>query len=113
MQALIAILFLAVLGVTTVSGPLPPIVIGLYITASLATFLLYARDKQAAERNQWRIRERTLHACALVGGWPGALMAQTIFRHKSRKPSFRAILWITVMLHCAALAALLWPLFNT
>jgi uncharacterized membrane protein YsdA (DUF1294 family) len=46
---------------------------------------------------------------ALAGGWPGALVAQTLLRHKSRKQPFRSVFRATVLLNCAALAWLLTP----
>lgn len=74
-----------------------------YLAASLGTFVVYAVDKSAAQRGRWRTAESTLHVLALVGGWPGALIAQRVFRHKSRKPSFRAGFLLTVVLNCALL----------
>lgn len=72
-----------------------------YLAASLVTFLVYAVDKSAAINDSRRIRERTLHLLAFVGGWPGALIAQKLLRHKSRKRSFQVVFRITVVLHCA------------
>ncbi|MOA42630.1 hypothetical protein D3C78_1646950 [compost metagenome] len=51
----------------------------------------------AALRNRWRTPERTLHWLALLGGWPGAMLAQYWFRHKSTKPAFRRWFWATVL----------------
>ena len=67
---------------------------------SLLTFIAYAKDKSAAQNDQWSIREDTLHAFALAGGWPGALIAQQVLRHKSSKGSFRFVFWITVVVNC-------------
>ena len=75
----------------------------LYLAASAASVVLYAIDKSAATRGQWRVSESTLHGLALIGGWPGALVAQRLFRHKSRKPSFQAAFIVTVVLNCAFL----------
>lgn len=107
MPASLAVLFLAALPVAVLAGFLPGALAVAYITASVLTFLVYAWDKSAARQGQWRIRERTLHVLALAGGWPGALIAQTVLRHKSRKQAFRAISWATAFIHCAALAGLL------
>lgn len=74
---------------------------------SLVTYALYAMDKSAAQHNQWRIQESTLHLFALLGGWPGALIAQDRLRHKSVKAQFRFVFWITVVLNLVALAWLL------
>jgi uncharacterized membrane protein YsdA (DUF1294 family) len=41
---------------------------------------------------------------ALVGGWPGALVARRVFRHKTTKQPFCTILWVTVIANCVALA---------
>ena len=83
--------------------------IGLYAAASVVAFLAYGHDKSAAARNAWRVQERTLHLFALLGGWPGALAAKRLFRHKSSKASFQTTYWITVVLNCAALGWLLSP----
>ena len=40
----------------------------------------------------------------LVGGWPGALVARRVFRHKTTKQPFRTIFWVTVIANCVALA---------
>ena len=84
-------------------------ILGLYLAASLAAFVIYAWDKTAAEKNHWRTKESTLHLIALAGGWPGALLAQKVLRHKSRKQSFQVVFWGTVALNCAALGWLLTP----
>jgi uncharacterized membrane protein YsdA (DUF1294 family) len=64
-------------------------------------------DKSAAQHKQWRIQESKLHLFALLGGWPGALIAQDQLRHKSVKVPFRVVFWITVALNLIALAWLL------
>lgn len=73
-----------------------------YVGLSLLTFLVYALDKSAAINNRWRTSESTLHVLALFGGWPGALLAQQILRHKSTKVQFRRTFWATVVLNMAA-----------
>lgn len=101
--------FVGFVGVLVVSGKLPGQVLGLYLAASLMAFAFYAWDKSAAEKGHWRSKESTLHLLALAGGWPGALLAQKVLRHKSSKQSFLAVFWITVVLNCAALGWLLTP----
>jgi uncharacterized membrane protein YsdA (DUF1294 family) len=75
-----------------------------YLMASLAAFVGYRIDKAAALRGARRIPESTLLALGLVGGWPGALVAQRRLRHKTRKISFQLVFWATVLLNCAAVA---------
>lgn len=101
--------FVGWLGVMAWLGRLPLAVLALYAAASLVAFLAYGHDKSAAVRNARRVPERTLHLFALLGGWPGALAGQRLFRHKSSKAAFQNTYWITVVLNCAALAWLLSP----
>jgi len=104
----IATLFLAVISGLAVRGTLPLAIPAIYLTASLVTVVAYVIDKSAARSGAWRTRERTLHLFALIGGWPGALFAQQVFRHKSQKTSFRLAVWTTVVLNCGALAWFWW-----
>ncbi len=106
---LFAIGFLAALGTAVLAGHLPILVPGFYLVASVVAFIAYALDKSAAERGGWRTQEGTLHLLALIGGWPGALAAQRLLRHKSAKPSFQAGFWFTVVANCAALGWLASP----
>lgn len=96
--------FLLLVTAAAFAGRLMPAVSGLYIAASVLTFVAYALDKSAAEAGRWRISENSLHTLSLIGGWPGALMAQRLLRHKSRKASFQVEYWVTVALNCSALA---------
>lgn len=66
---------------------------------SLITYFAYRSDKRRAETKTWRIPEFTLHAAELLGGWPGAFLAQRKFRHKIAKPSYQMIYWIVVLAH--------------
>ena len=83
-------------------------ILALYLAASLVTFVVYALDKSAAKAGRWRTPEKTLHILALIGGWPGAMLAQQKLRHKSQKQPFRAIFWLTVAINLAALTLLIW-----
>lgn len=70
-----------------------------YPLLSLVSFALYWRDKHQARTQGWRTPEKVLHATELCGGWPGALLAQQVFRHKTRKWSFQLSFWLIVALH--------------
>ena len=70
-----------------------------YGVVSAVAFLLYWSDKRKARTDAWRIPENVLHAVELAGGWPGALLAQQVFRHKTRKVSFQMAFWFIVLLH--------------
>lgn len=101
--------FLLFVAWATFSGPLPLAVLEFYLVASVITFIAYAFDKSAARNDQWRTQESTLHLFALIGGWPGALAAQRLLRHKSKKQSFQIQFWITVVLNCGTLGWLFSP----
>ena len=88
---------------------LPKYWYALYGGASLISFALYAWDKSAAVHGARRTPEATLHFWALIGGWPGALLAQRLIRHKSTKPEFRAVFWATTGINVAALLVLATP----
>ena len=70
---------------------------------STLSFLLYGTDKAAARRGGNRIPENILHLLALLGGWPGAFMAQRLFRHKTGKRRFQSIFRFTVLVNGAFL----------
>lgn len=72
-----------------------------YPLVSLFSFCQYWLDKQSAQKGRWRTAENSLHIAELLGGWPGALVAQQVFRHKTRKASFQLVFWIIVLLHQA------------
>jgi uncharacterized membrane protein YsdA (DUF1294 family)/cold shock CspA family protein len=82
---------------------------GLYGAASVACMLAYAFDKSAAAAGRWRVSEATLLCLGLAGGWPGAIVAQQLLRHKSSKASFRSAFWATVVLNVAGFALLASP----
>lgn len=88
---------------------LPLIILSVYIAVSVLTFGLYAKDKSAAQTGRWRTSESTLHLFSLIGGWPGATIAQSLLRHKSNKFSFRVVYWFTVIVNCGILGWLLTP----
>lgn len=89
---------------------LPHALWGTYMAMSLATFIVYLGDKRAAAKGQWRVAESTLHLLSLAGGWPGALLAQEMLRHKSSKPAFRRLFWLSVLLNVLGFALIFTPL---
>jgi uncharacterized membrane protein YsdA (DUF1294 family) len=77
---------------------------------SLLCFLAYAKDKSAARSGGWRTKESTLLMLGLLCGWPGAVLAQQLLRHKSTKTSFQIAFWVTVVLNVAGFLVLSWAL---
>ena len=84
-------------------------IVCLYAIVSIVAFLMYLKDKNAAEWRKWRTSESTLHTLSLLGGWPGAALAQSFLRHKSKKVSFRVTYWVTVIANCFLLYWLVTP----
>ena len=84
-----------------------------YLMMSLVTFIAYAVDKRAAVRGAWRTPESTLHTLELLGGWPGAWLAQRLLRHKSVKKSFRIVFFVMVVFNLAALAYVIYGLTSS
>jgi uncharacterized membrane protein YsdA (DUF1294 family) len=75
------------------------LLVGIPLALSTFAFFAYRSDKRSAESGEWRIPEATLHFLALIGGWPGAFLAQRTFRHKTSKVSFQLVFWLVVLLH--------------
>jgi uncharacterized membrane protein YsdA (DUF1294 family) len=78
----------------------------IYAAASVVAFVAYAIDKRAARLDRWRVSESTLQALALLCGWPGALLAQQLLRHKTRKRRFQVEFWCAVVGNIAALSVI-------
>lgn len=88
--------------------PLPFWVVVLYGGMSIVTFVAYALDKRAAASSGWRVAEGSLLALGLAGGWPGAIVAQQVFRHKTVKVSFQVVFWVTVVVNVVAFVVFAW-----
>lgn len=74
---------------------LPPL--GAWLVAiNVLTFGAYGYDKRIAGSEMVRVPEAVLLGLALVGGSPGALLGMQLFKHKTRKGSFRAGYWAIV-----------------
>jgi uncharacterized membrane protein YsdA (DUF1294 family) len=67
----------------------------LFIFINLVTFGIFGIDKLLARLNRNRISEKTLLTLAIAGGSVGALFAQKLFRHKTRKFQYRV--WVILI----------------
>jgi uncharacterized membrane protein YsdA (DUF1294 family)/cold shock CspA family protein len=74
----------------------------IYGVASVACFAGYGLDKMAAKHKAWRVSETILLLIGVVGGWPGGIVGQEVFRHKTQKKSFRTLFWMSVAINMAA-----------
>ena len=72
--------------------------VGAYaLVLSGLTYWVYAVDKRRAEEGLWRIPEANLHLLELLGGWPGAFLAQRRLQHKCSKGSYQFLFWLIVL----------------
>ena len=78
------------------------------IAINVAAFALYGYDKRAAQGDRLRVPERVLHGVELLGGTPGAFLAQRVFHHKTRKVSYRIVFWLIFAVQAAAVIAWFW-----
>ena len=95
--------FYGVLILLAVMNKLSWLVVAWYVILGVITYGMYAKDKAAAQNGDWRTPESTLHLLSTLGGWVGALVAQTYLRHKSQKPEFRIVYYLTVIINLAGL----------
>jgi uncharacterized membrane protein YsdA (DUF1294 family) len=84
----------------------------LVIVMSVVCFTAYGLDKRRAVNGKRRVPENTLHILALLGGWPGALLGQWQFRHKTQKMSFLIVFWLVVVLHVAIIGTATYVFFG-
>ncbi|WP_238036452.1 cold shock and DUF1294 domain-containing protein [Psychrobacter sp. Ps6] len=106
-RSFLGLAFYGVLILLAATDKLSWLVIGWYIVLGIITYGIYAKDKRAAQNNGWRTPESTLHILSALGGWVGALLAQTYLRHKSQKSEFRVTYYLTVVINMAGLLFLL------
>ncbi|MCV9965572.1 DUF1294 domain-containing protein [Pararhizobium sp. BT-229] len=76
----------------------------LFLISNIVTFCVFWWDKSAARGGKWRVSEDKLLSLALFGGSLGALAAQRLLRHKTRKEPFRTRLTAILVLHAAILS---------
>jgi len=99
--------FYGVLILLVVMNKLSWLVLAWYAVLGVITYGMYAKDKAAAQSGDWRTPESTLHLLSALGGWVGAMVAQTYLRHKSQKPEFRIMYYLTVIINLAGLLFIL------
>lgn len=99
--------FYGVLILLAVMNKLSWLVVAWYAALGIITYAMYAKDKAAAQSGDWRTSESTLHLLSALGGWVGAMVAQTYLRHKSQKAEFRIAYYLTVIINMAGLLFIL------
>jgi uncharacterized membrane protein YsdA (DUF1294 family)/cold shock CspA family protein len=110
---LVAVSFFLLLGLLSLGQLLPVWMLVVYGLLSVVTFGAYALDKASAGAGEVRVPEFSLHVLEVLGGWPGALVAQASYRHKTRKAAFQAVYWGMVVTNLLILALyILWRGFG-
>ncbi|MFA4956699.1 MAG: DUF1294 domain-containing protein [Candidatus Methanoperedens sp.] len=75
-------------------------------------FLIYGIDKLFAKLGIFRIPEKALLATTLIFGILGSIAAMVIFKHKTKKPSFRHNFAVIALLRIIVLVSLGFILMN-
>jgi uncharacterized membrane protein YsdA (DUF1294 family)/cold shock CspA family protein len=74
--------------------------VGAYMfVLSALTYWAYAVDKRRAQEGLWRVPEAWLNLLELLGGWPGAFLAQRWLRHKCSKGPYQVVFWLIVLVY--------------
>jgi uncharacterized membrane protein YsdA (DUF1294 family)/cold shock CspA family protein len=103
----VVLTFIAVVVIINMIQPVPSLIVGIYVVTSIVTFAMYGYDKTRATSGRWRVPETTLLLLGLIGGWPGAVVGQLVFRHKTTKESFRSAFWVTVVINVLVFGAVI------
>lgn len=98
MPILIVLYVLLLLG-SCVAGKIPDFYLAVFFVMNALTYVLYLKDKKAAQQNQWRVQEQSLHLLSALGGWPAAWFAQKQLRHKTQKQPFKQIYICTIVIN--------------
>jgi uncharacterized membrane protein YsdA (DUF1294 family)/cold shock CspA family protein len=106
----ICIIYILTLAALTISGLLNGMFLLFISMINLMTYWFYSQDKEAAQLNQRRVPENTLHILAFLGGWPAAWLAQQRLRHKTQKQPFRKIYFCTIFFNILLILWLISPL---
>ncbi|AKM87762.1 DUF1294 domain-containing protein [Enterobacter ludwigii] len=72
---------------------------------NVLTLAMYGADKMAARWAMRRVPEATLLVFGLIGGWPGAIIGQQLFRHKTQKQPFKTYFIVSVIVSISAMVA--------
>ncbi len=79
----------------------------IYFVMTLGSGIAYWLDKLFAREHRQRVSENMLHFADAFFGIAGGLFAQHVFRHKTRKRSFRAVTRLIFIAHATLIAMVL------
>ena len=107
---ILCIIYIVFLAGLTITGLLNGMVLLFISVINAMTYWMYAQDKEAAQSNNRRVPENTLHTLSFLGGWPAAWLAQQRLRHKTQKQPFRKIYFCTIAFNILLILWLISPL---
>ncbi|EEH4589258.1 DUF1294 domain-containing protein [Salmonella enterica subsp. enterica serovar 4,[5],12:i:-] len=83
-----------------------------FLLANVLTLAIYGIDKTAARKTWRRVPESTLLVFGVVGGWPGAIVGQQLFRHKTQKQPFKTYFSVIVSILVTVAIYRLYPFLS-
>ncbi|WOE41399.1 DUF1294 domain-containing protein [Acinetobacter chinensis] len=109
---ILSVAYIVVLAGLVLAGKLQGMILLFISIINVMTYWMYAQDKEAAQQNNRRVPENTLHLLSFLGGWPAAWLAQQRLRHKTQKQPFRQIYFCTIGFNILLILWLISP-FNS
>lgn len=85
---------------------------GVLLITNLTAFLLMKKDKEAASKGKWRVKERTLFLAAGCFGALGGVLGMQLLRHKTQHWYFRLFFPVMLVLQATLLGAGVWLLLK-
>lgn len=76
-----------------------------FLLINMLTLVMYGADKMAARKGMRRVPEATLLVFGVTGGWPGAIVGQQLFRHKTQKQPFKTYFFLSIVVSITVMAA--------
>lgn len=77
---------------------------------SIIGFTLMGVDKAKAKKGEWRIKEATLFAFAILFGAVGSTLGMLVFRHKTKHRYFAVFFPLLALVDIALYAVGMWQL---
>lgn len=82
--------------------------LGATVVLSAVAFAAMGLDKFKAKHNARRIPESVLHTFELLGGWPGSMLGQRTFHHKTSKIIYQVVFYVITLIHLFLIAWLIY-----
>lgn len=80
-----------------------PVLVWILVIWNTIVFAIYGIDKYKAVKNKWRISEKVLILCAFLMGSAGAILGMEIFRHKTKKLTFKIAIPLAFLANCGVI----------